>query len=109
MTRDLIFADINAERDKQHLRWGEQHRPNTKEGVDVAAVSHVRDRLRQLCNQAEEDGPMSGYTGGASWQHILDEEIYEAYAEMHNKEAMREELIQAAAVIVAWIEDLDSH
>jgi hypothetical protein len=41
-----------------------------------------------------------------TWAHILTEEFYEALAEA-DPEKLREELVQVAAVAVAWVECLD--
>jgi malonyl CoA-acyl carrier protein transacylase len=41
-----------------------------------------------------------------TWEHILTEEHYEAMAE-EDPTRLREELIQVAAVAVAWVEAID--
>lgn len=108
MSRETVLAEIMAERERQLAKWGKQHRPNVREGQDQAARASIRDYLRKRCDESEERGPFYGFTGGASWQEILEEECWESYAE-DSKDALRKELIQVAAVAVAWIEDLDEH
>jgi hypothetical protein len=44
--------------------------------------------------------------GTTTWKHILREEFLEAMAE-EDPEQLREELVQVAAVAVAWIEAID--
>lgn len=107
--RQRILNEITEERIRQIAKWGKQHRPSTPEGTTQAATKQVCNYKRQKCNEAEERGPFVGYTGGASWQEILEEECWEAYAEFNDRAARRKELIQCAAVIVAWIEDLDDN
>ena len=46
-------------------------------------------------------------SGGLSWRDILLEEVHEALAES-DPAALRTELIQCAAVIQAWLWELDS-
>lgn len=47
--------------------------------------------------------------GNGSWAHILTEEVAEAIdeARANNTAALREELIQVAAMCVAWVEAID--
>ncbi|MGH3379424.1 MAG: hypothetical protein ACRDP6_32295 [Actinoallomurus sp.] len=56
--------------------------------------------MQYLCDRAER-------RGRKTWRHILIEEVIEALAEPHSKAAMRTELIQAGAIIVAMITDID--
>lgn len=76
MRRDDVFALIDSERNRQVEKWGNQVQPHE------------------------------------IWMVILGEEIGEASEEILNvifqdksEEDLRTELIQAAAVIVSWIED----
>lgn len=104
-----VLNDVIAEREKQKAKWGEQHRANLPPTTTPEHFEYTRDTMRAICDKAEKHRTIApGYTGGASWMEVLDEEIYEAYAES-NKEKLRAELIQCAAVIVAWVEDLDAH
>jgi hypothetical protein len=98
------LADVAAERRRQDAKWGPQNHPDGT-GPDVpyrplpaydmteAAVA-ARDRCKA-------NGP-----GEDNWRDILTEEIYEAYAE-DDPQALRAELVQVAAVAVAWIEAID--
>ena len=47
--------------------------------------------------------------GNGSWAHILHEEFGEAIDEARagNADALREELIQVAAMCIAWVEAID--
>lgn len=100
-----VLEDVALERERQVDKWDIQHRPDGCNGWYIV----VANQARLECDNAEKAGPLPGYTGGASWYQIMKEEFYEAAAEDKDKAARRKELVQAAAVIVAWIEDLDAH
>ena len=92
--RDFATA-VDEERTRQLARWGDQHHPD---GTGPEAADWA-DRAREMCQQAARDGEMT-------WALILEEEVAEALAES-DPTALRTELIQAAAVIAAWLHDLD--
>ena len=62
------------------------------------------DRRRHVwclrCDEAAKSGTLT-------WRHILLEEVFEALAES-DPAKLRTESIQSAAVIAAWVEDIDS-
>lgn len=90
-----VLAEVAAERRRQDERWGEQ---NHQDGTGSA---HAAEAVlaRKECDRAARAGELT-------WRHILLEEIAEAGAE-HDPGILREELIQVAAVAVAWAEALD--
>lgn len=91
-----ILDEVEAERYRQDEKWGQQNHPNgtgeTRQRVDA-------DECRAVCqrNFARGDG---------TWHDVLLEEVAEAFAERETAK-LREELVQVAAVAVAWIECLD--
>lgn len=93
---ERVLNDLHWERINQREKWGEQHHPN---GTS-RQFGELADIKRQQTDNADRLGILT-------WKDILDEEIYEAYAEVE-LEALRHELVQVAAVVVAWIEDIDS-
>jgi hypothetical protein len=101
MTRDQMGAvadvvcEVIEERKRQHAKWGEQDFANGT-GPDFRASARVR---RENCEYAHRHG-------GLTYLHILDEEVYEAFAES-DPVKLRAELIQVAAVAVQWVEKLD--
>lgn len=109
-----ILEDIKAERGRQRDKWGIQHRREidpTMPSADYA--TKMMNLCRAMCDRQEQQGKLDPesikpYTGGATWMNILLEEFWEAVAEP-DKAKRRKELVQAAAVIAAWIEDLDTH
>lgn len=96
--RKAVLFDVNAERDKQEEKWGEQHLPDGTYGDSLSA--RKANLFRDRCNSATEDGTLT-------WRDILLEEVYEALAES-DPVKLRNELVQSAAVLVAWIEDIDA-
>lgn len=90
LARAAIFSRIDAERKAQDAKWGQQ---NHEDGTGSEAAQAMANYLRALCQSQDKD----------SWMNILAEEVAEAFAEAEPA-ALRKELIQSAAVIVAWIE-----
>ncbi|MFF7184671.1 NUDIX hydrolase [Streptomyces sp. NPDC008222] len=91
------MAEVDAERQRQLAKWGEQHHPD---GTGGSGARYVADRYRSVVDEAfKADGP--------TWRDVLLEEVYEALAE-DDPAALRTELLQCAAVIQAWLWDLDS-
>jgi hypothetical protein len=89
---NYILHEVEKERLLQDAKWGEQHHPNgTSERFEIHAI------------MAKQDNESSAPT---TWWGILKEEMFEAAAET-DEVKLREELIQVAAVAVAWIEDID--
>lgn len=103
MTTLSVLKEINDERRKQDEKWGQQNHPDGTGPADersMGIAEAMRDSMRDLTDARAKDGSLT-------WRDILNEEILEAYAEAPNSTALRKELIQSAAVIVAWIEAID--
>lgn len=94
--RDLAYLQVEAERLAQDKKWGEQNHPD---GTGSLPQSLIAAAAREACSRAAERGALT-------WAHILGEEVCEALAEA-DPHALRAELVQVAAVCVAWIEALD--
>ncbi len=92
----MSYADIAAERQRQHAKWGDQS--NLPDGTGPQWADDA-DTARRLCDLA-----MRG--GYVKWRHILREEVAEAFAES-DPDRLRAELVQVAAVCVQWIEAID--
>jgi hypothetical protein len=90
------LMQVDDERIRQDQRWGEQ---NHADGTGAAYDVEMRDAKRAQCDDAF-------LTGLGTWRHILEEEVAEAFAE-EEPENLRAELIQVAAVAVAWVEAID--
>ena len=98
MISDIVnaLADVADERNRQDARWGEQNHPDGTGG----AVSEA------LADMAKADYERAAATGAMTWELVLWEEVAEALAET-DPARLREELIQVAAVAVAWAECID--
>jgi hypothetical protein len=92
-----FVADVDAERQRQLAKWGEQQHPDNTGSTFYAKRAVAARRNCQLAADA----------GMTAWDLVLLEEVYEALAESEPK-ALRAELVQVAAVTAAWIADLDS-
>lgn len=95
--RERVLLQVSHERDRQITKWGPQSHPD---GTSALLFAQLRDMFRTIC---DEDAKVPDKD---SWLNILREEVYEAFAE-EDWPALRKELVQSAAVIVAWIEDGD--
>jgi len=93
--RDFYRA-VSAERVRQLQKWGDQRHPD---GTGLLGSQSNAEAARIHCQRAAEQG-------NVTWQHILAEEVFEAFAE-HDPAKLRAELVQCGAVIAAWISDLD--
>lgn len=91
-----ITQEIIRERWAQHARWGEQNHPD---GTGSEEFREVANKARAYCQDAFAEGR-------GAWSHILNEEFCEALAE-RDRMKLRQELIQVAAVAVAWVEKID--
>lgn len=90
-----VLRSVWEEREAQDIKWGEQNHPN-------GTGAHLRDQA----HDARERCEAAFRRGEGTFRHILDEEVAEAFAES-NPYRLREELIQVAAVAVAWVEKID--
>lgn len=91
-----IIHDYLDERDRQEMKFPEQHLPNGTSHSnwspdEMAAKAVVANRVKY---------------GGLTWRDVLYEEVCESFAE-ENDEKLRIELIQVMAVAGRWIEDID--
>lgn len=101
--RAKALLAIDIERDAQVAKWGDQQHPDLEPG----RVVNGRDRFADMAFAHKAHNDRAAKDGTIDWTGILLEEVYEALAES-NPVRLREELVQSAAVIVAWIEDIDS-
>ena len=107
LARREILGQIRLERERQHALWGEQNHPSVpREGPEVAFDDGEPSIL--LCDDSDSQKACDRAfrEGSGTWAHIAVEELSEAvYAKDETKR--REELVQLAAVCVAWIEAID--
>lgn len=96
-----LLQAVQRERDRQEAKWGVHDHPS----FDMSEHSRV-DRVAQAEEIKAEVNRMAK-EGGLTWELILAEEMAEALAETTNADALRTELIQVAAVAIAWIESVN--
>jgi hypothetical protein len=101
----LILDEVATERAAQNAKWGEQNHPDGTGPDrywlldDDPPAAEARDSYRQLTDERAQRGALT-------WLDIAIEEVAEAFAES-GPAALRKELVQSAAVLVAWIEAID--
>lgn len=92
-----FVAAVDDERLAQLAKWGEQkHADGT--GPDNANARELADGYRALNDYDPAE---------KTWQTILLEEVYEALAES-DPARLHAELVQVAAVVAAWVRDIDT-
>lgn len=95
-----VLTDVLHERARQDAKWGEQNHPDGTGPLE--AIDHIgvtAEHARKLCDQEHR-------AGRGTWAHIAVEELAEAL-EAADPADLRTELVQTAAVLVAWIEAID--
>jgi hypothetical protein len=95
---ESVLAEVGEERERQYAKWGPQHHPD---GTALDGAKYLADKARERCDEAAREGRVD-------WNYILTEEFLEARAEDPDTAGLRKELLQVAAVCVAWVEDIDS-
>ncbi|MEY9837077.1 hypothetical protein [Streptacidiphilus sp. EB103A] len=91
-----VLAEIAAERARQDQTFGEQNHPD---GTGSLTQIFNMDNIRAGVERAAAEGRQV-------WANVLGEEVAEVLAES-DPTALRVELVQVAAVAVAWIEAID--
>ncbi|MGW5415497.1 nucleoside triphosphate pyrophosphohydrolase [Actinomadura geliboluensis] len=92
---ETVLADVRSERHAQDCMWGVQEFPDGS-GPEFSGEA---ERAKRECAAAWTRGELT-------WRHILAEEFFEALAES-DPVALRNELVQTAAVAVKWVQSLD--
>jgi hypothetical protein len=91
------MVEVDTERQRQLAKWGDQHHPD---GTGWQRFGATAQRWKDACDEAHASGT-------TTWAPILLEEVFEALEE-EDPTKLRTELVQCAAVIQAWIADIDS-
>jgi hypothetical protein len=112
--RRHALEEVNDEMERQIDKWGVQEHPSYKHKDLIGYLDDMADdmpsRNELTITQAAKDLCDSRLGAGeCSWQDILNEEFLEARDEAiaGNTEALREELIQIAAVALSWVGSID--
>jgi hypothetical protein len=91
-----VYGAIARERTAQDAKWGEQNHPS---GTGIPGSRVLADEARRWTDMQAAEKTLK-------WVDILEEEVAEAAAES-DPAKLRAELVQVAAVAVAWIEAID--
>lgn len=99
-----VLADVAAERKRQDDKWGVQRHPLYIYDPEVELTAS------RECNRARNECDRVARAGALTWSHILQEEHAEAIVEAFkgDRAALRKEMVQLAAVLIASIESLDA-
>lgn len=108
-----IIGEILEERRRQDAKWGEQNHPDGTgdqvkfvHGEHLASDGDGRITMGTISYVSKYVTDLAAANGKVTFADILVEEIFEALCE-NDPERVRAELIQSAAVIVAWVEAID--
>ncbi len=103
-----VLADIIAERARQDAKWGEQNHPVLFNLASRQAYQQVAESWKRINDRRVGERNRDGFPPdkNAAWDGIIMEEVAEALAD-GDPARIREELVQAAATVVAAIECLD--
>jgi len=109
-----VLDEIAAERARQEAKWGEQNHPDLDphdfDTVVRNEYAFRADRWKEINDRRAKDGCEVKYrdpnASCTAWDGVLLEEVYEALAE-DDQAKVRAELVQVAAVAVAWVEAID--
>lgn len=110
-----VLAEVEVERARQEAKWGQQNHPDgtgpkTTPMAEIVrgpgnAIVH-RHYAFGLAFQAKSATDAHAEEGTLTYADIFLEEVFEALAE-EDPAQLRAELIQCAAVAVAWAEKID--
>lgn len=100
MKTEDVLRELAAERSKQDSKWGPPRHYDMPE-------EPLKRLVRDLARSAEGVARACFSFRTPAWAAILLEEVGEALSES-DPAKRRAELVQVAAVAVAWIEDIDS-
>lgn len=95
--RQRLCIEVLAERAKQDTKWGEQNHDSVHKGA-TGLIANAK-QARAFCDRMFMEKTMA-------WEDIAVEELAEAI-DAKNDAERRGELVQLAAVVVAWIECID--
>ena len=97
-----VVRDLLVRRAKNHAKWGPQHHPGGAflKGPTGGTWQVVGAHLENIARTQLEKHH------SVSWSAILAEEVGEALV-AGTPEQIRSELLDVAAVCIAWAEDID--
>lgn len=111
MGKLTITLEIIKERYRQDKKWGEQNHPCLDQVLLNREGGCTPQRMCAEYNipteaQAQQTCDINAKSGSLTWTDIALEEFCEVVGEFDPKK-LRQEIIQLAAVCVAWVEKID--
>jgi hypothetical protein len=105
---DKVLKEVAEERKSQEARWGEQNHHDGTGPLTLFLGARVPEEhtYADIRERATDLTDWNTSAGRLSYGDIFLEEVFEAMAES-DQDRLREELIQCAAVAVAWVEKID--
>lgn len=106
-----IYEEILLERRLQDEKWGIQEHPSVSSNIIKGPNSNLPERINRhygipSIDKAKYYADEAAKKGDLTWSHIAVEELAEVVG-AENEIHRRHELVQLAAVCVAWIESID--
>lgn len=105
-----VLEEVSHERVRQEAKWGQQNHPDGTGPLRRAlTMTDINLDLRtgaELARIFRNKTERQFAANAGTYLDILLEEVFEATAE-DDQQALRTELIQVAAVAVAWVEKID--
>lgn len=105
-----VVREVLDERARQDAKWGEQNHPDLSPEVAGYKLELVHEKMGvALAGDAKARVERLARLGELGYADIALEEFAEAIeaAALRDTKALRTELIQTAAVLVAWVECID--
>lgn len=100
-----VLAEVQAERERQDTKWGEQNHPDGT-GPRTAAIVGMLCHADEAATYGRAACQAAARKGETTWRLVLAEKVLEALAES-DPALLRAELIQVAAVATAWAAAID--
>jgi len=103
-----VLKEVAAERERQEAKWGQQNHHDGTGPLTLFLGARVPEEhtYADIRKRATDLIDWNSSAGRLSYADIFVEEVFEALAES-DQNRLREELIQCAAVAVAWVEKID--
>lgn len=106
----LVLGELAEERQRQEAKWGEQNHPDLSPEVPTSTVERAaEDMCLPSAHVARSRVENLAARGKLGYADIALEEFAEAIeaAALGVTAELRKELVQTAAVLVAWIQSID--
>lgn len=108
---ECVLWEVNEERTDQDAKWGQQDHADGTGGETTVFGESFRDFTNVFRSWNDQEFDFDRDTGKwvphvTTWAPVLLEEVFEACEET-DPQKLRAELIQVAAVAVAWVESID--